>query len=162
MKFGSPPVPRTCLAPRLAYCTGGKLLTSFTVSDMASGLSVEVGCGSAGLVSLMGKYSVSNITVPLSFAIVPKALAMPRYSVVATPFTILPPPPSLFRPLAPYCPMSWHLSPSNPPQLTPYCPLPAGTLLLISDWHPTATRRWLASPLPGGSARPPFSHPPAI
>jgi len=55
---------------------GGKLLASFTVGDMACGLSVEVGFGSAGLVPLMGKASVTNITVPLGFAVVPKALAM--------------------------------------------------------------------------------------
>jgi len=36
------PLPRTCFAPRLAFCTVGKLLASFTVGDMASGLSVEV------------------------------------------------------------------------------------------------------------------------
>jgi len=36
------PLPRTCFAPRLAFCTLGKLLASFTVGDMASGLSVEV------------------------------------------------------------------------------------------------------------------------
>jgi len=34
--------PRTCFAPRLAFCTVGKLLASFTVGDMASGLWVEV------------------------------------------------------------------------------------------------------------------------
>jgi len=36
------PLPRTCFAPNLAFCTVGKLLASFTVGDMASGLSVEV------------------------------------------------------------------------------------------------------------------------
>ena len=46
------------------------------VSDIVSGLSVEVGIGSAGLVPLMGKALVSNITVPLGLAVVPKALAM--------------------------------------------------------------------------------------
>ena len=56
----------------------GKLLASFTVGDMASGLSVEVGLGSAGLVPLMGKASVSNITVPLGLAVVRKALDMAR------------------------------------------------------------------------------------
>jgi len=56
----------------------GKLLASFTVGDMASGLSVEVGFRSAGLVPLMGKASVSNITLPLGFAVIPKAIAMAR------------------------------------------------------------------------------------
>ena len=65
---------------------------------------------------------------------------------------ILPPPPSRFRPLAPYCPLSWHLTaknsspgwhPTAPPlQLAPYSsPPPAGTLLLLTGWHPTATHR---------------------
>jgi len=58
---------------------------------------------------------------------------MARLSVVASPLAILPLPPSRFRPLAPYCPLSWHLTAKNPP--------PAGTLLLPSGWHPTATHR---------------------
>jgi len=37
------PLPRTGLAPRFAFCTVGKLLASFTVGNMVSGLSVEVG-----------------------------------------------------------------------------------------------------------------------
>jgi len=45
---------------------------------MASGLSVQPGFGSAGLVPLMGKASVSNITLSLGFSVVPKALAMAR------------------------------------------------------------------------------------
>jgi len=57
---------------------GGKPLPSFTVGDMVSGLSVEVGLSFAGLVTIMGKASVSNITVPLGFPVVPKALAMAR------------------------------------------------------------------------------------
>jgi len=60
---------------------------------------------------------------------------------VASPFAILPPPPSPFRPLAPYCPISWHLTASNPSRLAPYCSPPAGTLLLITSWHPTANHR---------------------
>jgi len=43
---------------------------------MASGLSAEVGFGSAGLVPLMVKASVSNITVLLGFAVVRKARSM--------------------------------------------------------------------------------------
>ena len=82
---------------------------------------------------------------------------------MASPFAILPPPPSRFHPLGPYCPVSWHLSATNsspgwhptaPRWLAPYSYLPTGTLLLLTRWHPTADRRWLASPLPGGPARP--------
>jgi len=72
---------------------------------------------------------------------------------VASLLAILPPSTSRFCPLAPYCPISWHLTANPPPQLAPYCSPPAGTLLLLTGWHPTAHRRWLASPLPGGSAR---------
>jgi len=127
------PLPRTGFAPRLAFCAVGKLHASFTVGDMASGLSVEVGFGSAGLVPQMGKALVSNITVPLGFAVVRKDLAMARLSIVASPLAILPPPPSRFRPLAPYCPISWHLTANYPP--------PAVTLLLPTGWHSTATQR---------------------
>jgi len=49
---------------------------------------------------------------------------MARLSLVASVLMILPPPPSQFCPLAPYCPLSWHL--------TVYLPL---------GWHPTATHR---------------------
>jgi len=134
----------------------GKLLTSFTVGDMVSGPSVEVGFGAARLVLLVGKASVSNIMVPLGFAVLPKALAMARLSVVASPLTILPLPPSRSRPLAPYCPISWHLTADPPLRLAPYCSPPAGTLLpvLLTGWHPTArlpgwhppSARWLRSP----------------
>jgi len=81
----------------------------------------------------MGKASVSSITVPLGFAVVPKALAIARYSVVASLLAILPLPPSRFHQLAPYCPLSWPLTAKTPP--------PAGTLLLPSGWQPTATHR---------------------
>ena len=95
----------------------------------------------------MGKASVSNITVLLGFAVAPKAIAMARESVVASPLAILPLPPSRFRPLAPYCPLSWHLTAKNSAPgwhptaprlgLAPYCYSPAGTLLLIIvGWHP--------------------------
>jgi len=80
---------------------------------------------------------------------------------VASPLTILPLRPSRCRPLAPYCPLSWHLTAKTPfpagtlllpsgwqptatHQLAPYCYTLAGTLLLHAGWHPTATR-WLAS-----------------
>ena len=75
--------------------------------------------------------------------------------------------------LAPYCslPSGWHPTAPFPPagtlllpslRLAPYCYSPAGILLLLTGWHPTAHRRWVASPLPGGSARLPASLPPAI
>jgi len=105
---------------------------------MASGRSVEVGFGSAGLVPLMGKDSVSNIRVPLGFAVIPKALARARLSVVASALAILPLPRARFRALALYCTISWHLTANLPPRLAPYCSPPAGTLLLLTRWHPTA------------------------
>jgi len=87
----------------------------------------------------MENASVSNIPVSLGFAVVPKALAMGRWSVVASPLAILLLPPSRFRPLAPYCRISWHFTANPPPLLAPYCsPPPAGTLLLLTGWHPTA------------------------
>jgi len=65
---------------------------------------------------------------------------MARWSVVASPFAILPLPPSRFRPLAPYCPLSWHLTAKNSSSgWHPTAPPPlAGTLLLLTGWHPTA------------------------
>jgi len=95
----------------------------------------------------MGKASVSNITVLLGFAVAPKALAMAHQSAVASLLAILPLLTSRFRPLAPYCPISWHLTAKTPPPagtlrlpplwLAPYCYSPAGTLLLIVvGWHP--------------------------
>jgi len=64
---------------------------------------------------------------------------MARLSVVASPLAILAPPASRFRPLAPYCPISWHLTakplpgwhPTAPHRRAPYCYSPAGTLLVI-------------------------------
>ena len=88
----------------------------------------------------MGKASVSNITVPFGFAVVPKAIAMARYSVVASPLAILPhAPPGSFR---------WHRTAPQAgiillnvlPRLAPYCYSLAGTLLLLTGWHRTATR----------------------
>jgi len=70
------PTPRICFALRLALCMVGKHPASLMVANMVSGLLVEVGFGCAGLIPLMGKASVSNITVPLGFPVVPKDLAM--------------------------------------------------------------------------------------
>jgi len=53
---------------------------------------------------------------------------------VASPFAILPLPPSRFRPLAPYCPISWHVPANPPPGLAPYC-FPS------TGWHPSPTHR---------------------
>jgi len=75
----------------------------------------------AGLVPLRGKASVSNISVSLGF-VVPRTLAMASLSVVASPFAILPPPPSRFCSLVLYyyTPLlGWH--PTAPYRLTPYC-----------------------------------------
>jgi len=62
---------------------------------------------------------------------------------VASPLAILPLPPSRFRALAPYSPLSCHLTAKTPPRLAPYCSPLADILLQITGWHPTATR-WLA------------------
>ena len=156
------PLPRTCFAPRLALCTVGKLLAWFTVASRCRSLG-RSRPRLAGLVPLMGKASVSNITVPLGVVVVQKALAMARLSAAASLFTILPLSSSRFCPLAPYCYhplLGWH--PTAHHRLAPYCYSRAGTLLLLTGWQPTALRRWLASPVPGGSARPPPSLPPAI
>ena len=102
----------------------------------------------------MWKALVSNITVSLGLVVVPKALAMACLSAAASLFASLPLSSSQFCPLAPYCyhPLpGWH--PTARHWLAPYCYSPAGILLLLTGWHPTAHRRWLASPLPGGSAR---------
>jgi len=61
----------------------------------------------------MGKVSVSNITVPLGFVVVPNALAMAHLLVVASLFAILP---SL---ISRFCPLATLLL----QQLAPYCPL---------------------------------------
>jgi len=59
---------------------------------------------------------------------------------VASPLTIVPLPPSLFHPLAPYSPLCWHLTAENSsPGWHPTAPPPlAGILLLLTGWHPTA------------------------
>ena len=103
----------------------------------------------------MGKAAVSNITVSLGLAVAPKALAMARWSVVPSPLAILPLPPSWFRPLAPYCLLSWHLTAKNPSPgwhptapplwLAPYCYSLAGTLLL-TFLAGILSARWLRSP----------------
>jgi len=92
----------------------------------------------AGLGSLIGKASVSNIRVLLSFVVVPKVLARARLSVVVSPLAILASSPSRFCPLVPYyyIPLpGWH--PTADHRLAPYCSLLAGI--------PSAL--WLRSPL---------------
>jgi len=159
MKFGSPPYPGLALhlAWHFALSVSFSLRSRSAIWRPDSGS--KEGFGSAGLVPLMGKALVSNITVPLglavapkalavvpkalavvpkalavvpkALAVAPKALAMALWSVVASPLAILPLPPSRFRPMARYCPISWHLAAKTPP--------PAVTVLLPSGWHPTAT-----------------------
>jgi len=170
MEFGSPPYPALPLhlASDFAWSESFALrsrsaLRCRTLSQSRPQL--------VRLVPLMGKHSVSNITFPLTFVVGPKALTMARLSVVASLLLILPLPPCRFCPLAPYYPFSWHLTaknyspagtlllsvgchPTATHWLAPYCSPSAATLLLLPGWHPTAHRRWLASPLPGGSARP--------
>ena len=126
------------------------------------GLSVKVGPGLLGLYLRCGKPGLVTSRSRPGLVVVPKALAMASLSVVASPLAILPLPPSRFSPLTPYCLLSWHLTANPPHRLAPYCSSPAGTLLLLSGWHPTAPRRWLASPLPAGSTHPPASLSPAI
>jgi len=103
----------------------------------------------------MGQASGSNLTVSLGLTVAPKALAMARWSVVASPLAILPLPPSRFRPLALYCPLSWHHTakssalgwhPTAPPLwLAPYCYSLAGTLLLTFPAG-IPSPRWLRRP----------------
>jgi len=73
----------------------------------------------------MGKASVSNIVVSLGFVIVPKALTLARLSAAASFLrSFLSPPPGSVR---------FHR--------TATILSAAGTLLLITGWHPTATLR---------------------
>jgi len=153
MKFGSPPYP--ALALHLA--SHFPRSESFSLHSRSASRCRTLGRSRtrlAGLVPLMGKASVNNITVPLGFVVIPKALAMARLSAAASLLAILPPCSSRFFPLAPYCYSSlsgWH--PTAHHRLATYCCSPAGTLLLLTGWHPTARRSWLASPLPGDSVR---------
>jgi len=118
----------------------------------------------AGLVPPMGKASVSNITVLSRSRRRPKSpcygpfvgCGSPARDPSSTPLPVPSAGTVLPHKLAPYC---WNSSPSWHPTAPPP---PAGTLLLSTGWHPTAHHRWLATPLPGGPARPPASLPPAI
>jgi len=86
----------------------------------------------------MGQALVSNITVPLVFVVILKALAIARLSAVASLLAILPLSLSQFCPLVPYYynPFpDWH--PTANHRLAPYCSRLAGI--------PSA--RWLQSPL---------------
>jgi len=151
--FGSPPYP--ALPSHLAYDFARSV--SFSLCSRSALRCRTLGQSRprlTGLVPLMGKASVSNITVSSPLLVVPKALAMARLSVVASLLAILPLPPSRFRPVAPYCPISWHLTANPLYRLASYCSSPAGTLLLIIvGWHPLCLVR---------SAHPPTSLPPAI
>jgi len=97
------PLLRTCFAPRLAFCTVGKLLASLTVGSMSSGLSVEVGLGLLGLYLWWGKLRLVTPQSRPGFVVIPKALAMARLAAAASLLAILPLSSSQFYPLAPYC-----------------------------------------------------------
>jgi len=137
MMFGSPPYP--ALALHLAqHFARSESFSLHSRSALRCRTLSQSGPPLAGLVPLMGKASVSNITVSLALVVVPKALAMAPLYVLASPFTILPPSLSQLCPLAQYYyfPLpGWH--PTAHPWLTPYCP----SLAAI----PSA--RWLRSPL---------------
>jgi len=137
MKFGFPAYPALALRLALHFARS----ESFSLRSRSALLCRTLSRSRprlAGLVPLMGKASVSNITVTHGFVIVPKALAMARLSAGASLLAILPLSSSLFSPLAPYCyhPLpGWH--PTAYHRLAPYCCSPAGTLLLIVvGWHP--------------------------
>jgi len=72
------PLPRTCFAPRLAFGMVGSFSLRSQAAIWRPDSRSKYGFGSAGLVPLMGKATVCNITVPLGFAVVRKALAMAR------------------------------------------------------------------------------------
>jgi len=131
-------------------CTSLSILHGRKASDFVHcrsygvGLSVEVGLGLLGLYLWWGMLRLVTSGSRLGLVVVPKALAMACWSLVASPFAILSPPASQFCPPAPYCPLSLHLTALPPPWPAPYCYSPAGTLLLLMGWHPTA--QWLRSP----------------
>ena len=142
MKFGSPPYPALALHPayHLAPWESVSLhswsaLRCWTLSQSRPQL--------AGLVPLMRKPSISNISVPPGLLVVPKALAITHFSAVPSLFAMRPLPPSRFYLLAPYC--------YTPSWLAPYYFPSATILLLLTGWHAPAPDCWLASPLPGGS-----------
>jgi len=133
-------------------CTSLSILHSRKASHLVHywrygvGLSVQVGLGLAGLYLWWARPRlVTSLSRP-DLVVVPKALSMACLSVLASPFAILPPSPSRFHPLAPYCPFSGHLTaylpsgwhPTATHLLAPYCYPQASTLQLLTGWHPTA------------------------
>ena len=97
------PLPRTCFAPHLAFCMVGKLLASFKVSVMASGLLVVVPFGFVGWYICWGKRRFVTPRSRPGFVLIPNTIAMPRLLAAASLLAILPPSSSWFCPLAPYC-----------------------------------------------------------
>jgi len=124
-------------ASHLAFCTVGKLLTSFTVGITVSGLSVEVGLSLLGLYLKGGKPLLVTSRSRSGLLSSQQLLQWPvcRLWLASSQSFFHPPPGSvrLYR-------------------TTTLLSL-AGTLLLPMGWHPTAAY-WLAFPLPGGSPRP--------
>jgi len=99
----------------------------------------------------MGKALVSNITVSSRSRRRPKSpcygpfvgSGYPARDPSSTPLPVPSAGTVLPHKLAPYC---YFNSPAgslllNPHRLAPYCYSPAGTLLLLTGWHPTATHR---------------------
>ena len=151
-EVGFSPLARTCFSSCLVFCTVTKLLASFTVTIMASGLSVKVGLSLLGLYPWWGKLRLVTSPSPPSFIVMPKALALACLSAVARLFAILLPSSSRFCPPAPYCYTllpGWHPTASR--RLAPYCYTSAGTLLLIVvGWHllcPVAPLTYLSPPI---------------
>jgi len=101
MKFGSLPYPTLVL--HLGWHFG-------STESFSLGALLALRCRThgqsrpriGGLVPLVGKALVTNISVPLGFVLVPNALAMACLTAVASLLTILPSPTSQFHLLALY------------------------------------------------------------